>query len=626
MPLTDLIKNALTNYITTNTNKHQRKKDWESLVATASYIKMELDNEHKFNFSVLERLAADPEAASDSDKCLNDLVEMLKPYYDALKQAKIDDEESDEEDCVLSVEEIEQIPMIAIADDVKNNNESLMDSLKVNQENFEKELENEITALDKANHVYHGSEQYNKFFLAVVQLHDYIADKGYGNEWEDYRDAVLAAGQEYLAYKAGNNRTINANGKRRIKLVNKIVNEIGFKSATIAMSKQQLNRVTFGNAAEQSEDIEADMQIKDIEADMRIEDIEADKLIENIKANKRQNGTTEADMEDIKKLDKYVAAYYEKNKNTEVAENSNKEKKIINNVENQKPVKADSKYTKAKSSVQYKLQMRKRSFAGSSVLGDVGIGRQLGKEIVGYFIISAMIDDEEKSKDSESPITNLVNSGNDVNLNKLLSGLTSSKDFNNKFGNKLVDDYEQIINDINNKNSRVSQDCREIGQQFLQGYKQSIDKQKTDIIAASETQEPSDIVTNKIDAYGKMFDSSNTDTIGKKIIAGVIISALIDQESDSNIKTISDMVSSGKFDNIANKLMETDYFKDAFNNTTSKYKDFGQLMDAMITVGSDINNQCEDVLTKFENEYKKNPRMLTGNTKAVKLADSFGKR
>lgn len=557
--LTELIGQALTNYIKTNQNRKQRTEHWQSLVQEALKIQEGLRT-NEFNFKALIDLSNKPGAASDSDECLKDLIAKLMVYYnykkvDIIKDAESDDKRNELKKLssatvvgALKTNELEELPNLAIA--VNNARLQNLSALKSSKDiAFAGLLENKITALEDANHVYHGSQQYNDFLAAVVRLRNYVNTHGCDANWKKYRDNALKAGQLYLNYKADDDRTINNNGRTRIKLVNKIINEISFYAAETALTEKQIKK-------------------------------------------------TKAE---------------EKNKRT------GKDNIIEGNNNKINPQKEDQKYKKAEHIVNNELQLQQVSYVQFSASKKEQAVIQTSKNMIAHFVILKMIDAEKQAKDPESPITNCVNN---EKLEKLLKGLTTSENFNNKFGNMKFDDCTHIIQDMKNANSKVSQDCIEIGQQFLQGYRQSISKNNDNIIVNPKKQEPLDIVEAKIQAYCKEFNSSRgneSDKIGKKIIASTIVLTLIDQEADTNETTLSDMVNDGKFDNIVNRLMETNYFKDAFKNSFNEYKNLKQLFQDMADKGSAINNKCENTLEQFKKDYKANPKMLQNKTNVINM-------
>ena len=255
MSLKQLITDALKNYRDANQNtRQQRRQTGQPLVERANALLTRLENEDTFDFEEFSALADQPGATRASEEAIRRLRDQLKPYFDYIKDRREQEEADRRLDKIPfhSEKEItgDEFAFLAyvknwyIQRNYRTDAQIIEARDKAFRENRQKEIEAEtkrlvdssVTELAQANRVFWGSEAYNEFMRAVGVLKaDLAPDSGRTpEEYKEHYENALRLGQAYLTYKAGDRRTINRNGRRRVALVNRIVDELTLLNEEIA--------------------------------------------------------------------------------------------------------------------------------------------------------------------------------------------------------------------------------------------------------------------------------------------------------------------------------------------------------------------------------------------------------
>lgn len=306
MTMTELILNALKNFATANQNSHQRAAGSEAAARMATGIAERLEIYGELTYNEIRQLAKMPNVAPGTHDAIEQINTMLFAFVNIAKAMKVNAENAKDTDWpiknteVFSSKELNMLPAIKNWTASKewiyldDNNKPIHEAYRREQEivhhHMTDAVDESITKLVNENNVWNGSQQYNDFLRAMRELQAMKDAEGLLKPRENaevgkkYAE-VLRLGQAYLNYKAGDRRSINQNGLKRIKAVNEIVNKLG----ALQMEEESNYNLSMGSVArERAKAAEDNRKYQQKLEEMRLENARTDEKLAAERAEKQR--------------------------------------------------------------------------------------------------------------------------------------------------------------------------------------------------------------------------------------------------------------------------------------------------------------------------------------------------
>lgn len=308
MTMTELILNALDNFAKANRNRHQARAGSKAAADMAAQLAERLRSYNKLDYAQLKILAEMPNVAPGTSDAISQIYDMLHTFVGEATTLR------------SSVLENHLLPLWPLSDDMKALKSDELNILpaiknwaysgdwarsaegnKISHPDYNETqwkiweqmgtaVDEGITKLVEANNVWNGSRQYNDFLRAMRELQDMKSAEKPLNPLENDQvrlkyEQVLRLGQAYLAYKAGDRRSINQKGLNRIKAVNEIVKKL----SALQMEEQSNYDLTMKRAKHYRQlEEEQNRQWREQRAQLEKLNAENDKLLKQQRAEKKR--------------------------------------------------------------------------------------------------------------------------------------------------------------------------------------------------------------------------------------------------------------------------------------------------------------------------------------------------
>ncbi len=259
MTMTELILNALDNFVKANRNRHQARAGSAEAANKAEAIAEKLRLHDMLKYAELKELAEMQNVAPGTSNAITQIYNMLHGFAEAAKaQQKRAIEKNqnalwpltqitDDDPVVFSQDDLERLPAIKNWHRVDEWSKIRKDTLRPDEasqnaysqvqtavfEQIARAVDDNMAKLEAADQsVWNGSHQYDDLMQSMRDLQRMKNKDGQLNPVGLQADVnkkyaeVLQRAQAYLQYKAGDQRSINEKGRIRIKVVNELVNQL----------------------------------------------------------------------------------------------------------------------------------------------------------------------------------------------------------------------------------------------------------------------------------------------------------------------------------------------------------------------------------------------------------------